>query len=149
MRRLKILTRIVVILIAIQVAARIAGQILRRCYLGKEVDEDSVNAVAVMGGSEDRVTSKSFKGGYLTAIMGGIQLDLTDAAMEQKPATIEANIIMGGAAIKVPHEWKVNLDVTQTMAGVKEKGRQSDLSKETPDLLVTGKIVMGGLEIIP
>ena len=102
MRRLKFLVWPVLILVVMQVVAMITGQILRRRYLGQEVDEDSVNAVAVMGGLEDRVTSKAFKGGYLRAVMGGAELDLSEAIIEEKPATIEITVIMGGAEIKVP-----------------------------------------------
>ncbi|MCH8109061.1 MAG: hypothetical protein IIB15_02935 [Chloroflexi bacterium] len=148
MRRLKFLLWPILILVTIQVVIRIFAQVLRRRYLSQEVDEDSVNAVAVMGGWEDAVTSRDFKGGYLRAVLGGTELDLRDAFIEEKPATIEATIIMGGAEIKVPPEWKVKLDASLTMAGVEDKRGQDDLSEdETPDLVITGKIVMGGLEI--
>ena len=148
MRRLKFLVWPVLILVVIQVVAMITGQILRRRYLSQEVDEDSVNAVAVMGGLEDSVTSKAFKGGFLRAVMGGAELDLSEAIIEEKPATIEVTVIMGGAEIKVPPEWKVKVDVSQKMAGVEDERGQGDLAEEeTPDLVITGKVVMGGLEI--
>ena len=132
-----------------QVVAVITGRILRRRYLSQEVDEDSVNAVAVIGGLEDRVTSKAFKGGYLRAVMGGAELDLSEAVIEEKPATIEVTVIMGGAEIKVPSEWYVKLDVSQKMAGVEDERGKGDLAdNEIPDLVITGKVVMGGLEII-
>ena len=108
-----------------------------------------MNAVAVIGGFEDSVTSKAFKGGYLRAVMGGAELDLSEAAVEEKPATIEVTVIMGGAEIRVPSEWKVKLDVSQKMAGVEDERGQGELEEEeTPDLVITGKVVMGGLEIV-
>ena len=149
MRRWKFLLWPVLFLIVMQVVAMITGQILRRRYLSQGVDEDSVNAVAVIGGSEESVTSKAFKGGHLRAVMGGAELDLREAVIEIKPATIEVTVIMGGAVIKVPSEWKVRLDVSQKMAGVEDERGQGDLAEEeTPDLVITGKVVMGGLEII-
>ena len=148
-RRWKFLLWPVLFLIVMQVVAVITGQILRRRYLRQEVDEDSVNAVAVIGGLEDRVTSRAFKGGYLRAVMGGAELDLSEAVIEEKPATIEVTVIMGGAVIKVPSEWNVKLDVYQKMAGVEdERGRGNLAEEETPDLIITGKVVIGGLEII-
>ncbi len=148
-RRWKFLLWPVLILIVMQVVAVITGQILRRRYLSQEADEDSVNAVAVIGGLEDSVTSKAFKGGYLRAVMGGVELDLREAVIKERPATIEVTVIMGGAEIKVPSEWKVKLDVYQKMAGVEDERGQGDLAEEdTPDLVITGKVVMGGLEII-
>ena len=121
MRRWRFLLWRALILIVMQVVAVITGQILRRRYFGQAVDEDSVNAVAVIGGFEDSVTSKAFKGGYLRAVMGGAELDLSEAAVEEKPATIEVTVIMGGAEIRVPSEWKVKLDVSQKMAGVEDE----------------------------
>ena len=148
MRRLKFLVWPILVLVVIQVVAVTIGRILRRRYLSQEVDEDSVNAVAVIGGVEDSVTSKAFKGGYLRAVMGGAELDLSEAIIEEKPATIEVTVIMGGAEIKVPSEWKVKVDVSQRMAGVEDERGQGDLAEEeTPDLVITGKVVMGGLEI--
>ena len=63
-RRWKFILWPVLFLIAIQVVAVttgvITGQILRKRYLSQDVDEDSVNAVAVIGGLEESVTSKAF-----------------------------------------------------------------------------------------
>ena len=149
MRRLKFILWPVLFLIAIQVVAVTIGKILRRRYLSQEVDEDSINAVAVIGGVEGSVTSKAFKGGYLRAVMGGVELDLSEAVIEEKPATIEVTVIMGGAEIKVPSEWNVKLDVSQKMGGVEDEREKGDLvEEEIPDLVITGKVVMGGLEII-
>ena len=149
MRRWKFILWPVLFLIAIQVVAVTTGKILRRRYLSQEVDEDSVNAVAVIGGVEDSVTSKAFKGGYLRAVMGGAELDLSEAVIEEKPATIEVTVIMGGAEIRVPSEWNVKLDVSQKMAGVEDERGQGELEEEeTPDLVITGKVVMGGLKIV-
>ncbi len=149
MRRLKFLIWPVLILAAMQIVAWvITVQILRKRALGREVDEDSVNAVAIMGSWEDSVTSKAFKGGYLTAFMGGVELDLSDAVIVEKPATIDVTVIMGGAEIKVPSDWIVKIDVSQRGAGVENERRQDDVSEaESVDLVITGKVVMGGLEV--
>jgi len=81
--------------------------------------------------------------------MGGAELDLSEAVIEEKPAAIEVTVIMGGAEIKVPSEWKVKVDVSEKMGGVEDQRGQGDLGEEeTPDLVITGKVVMGGLEII-
>ena len=148
-RRWKFLLWPVLVLMVMQVVTVIGGQFIRRRYLSQEVDEDSVNVVAVIGGLKDSVTSTAFKGGYLRAVMGGAELDLSEAVIEENPATIEVTVIMGGAEIKVPSEWYVKLDVSQKMAGVEDERGKGDLAdNEIPDLVITGKVVMGGLEII-
>ena len=148
MRILKVLVRLVLIVVAVQIVVVITGQILRKRYLSQEVDEDSVNAVAVMRGLEESVTSKAFKGGYLRAVMGGVELDLSNAGIELKPATIDVTVFMGGAEIDVPADWNVTIDVGNIMGGVEHKrGRGGPSEEEGPDLVITGKVVMGGLEV--
>lgn len=150
MRKLKFLIWPVLVLVVMQVIAVIAGQLLRKRYMSQQVNEDWINAVAVVGGWEDRVTSKAFKGGYLRAIMGGVELDLSDAVVAEKPAHLEVTIIMGGVEIRVPPEWNVNIDgVSPKMGGIDNLvSGNDDLSEGvTPDLVITGKVIMGGLEI--
>ena len=119
MKILKILVPLVLILVALQIVVVISGQFLRKHYLNQEVDEDSVNVIAVIGSLEESVTSKAFKGGYLRAVMGGVELDLSDAVVAEKPAHLEVTIIMGGVDIRVPPEWNVNIDgVSLKMGGI-------------------------------
>ena len=42
---------------------------------------DTVSCFAAFGGREDRLTSSAFQGGTITALFGGVELDLRDAAM--------------------------------------------------------------------
>jgi hypothetical protein len=145
MRRLKVPVLAALVLAAV---ALTAGQIARRRYLSQDVGDDSANAVAVMGASETVVISKAFKGGYLRAVMGATELDLTDAVSENKPATIEATVMLGAAGVKVPPEWRVRLNVIQMMGVAADQRRQRDLSGgEIPDLVIVGRVVMGALGI--
>ena len=50
--------------------------------------------------------------------MGGVKLDLTEATIEDPPATIEVTVVMGGAEIAVPEGWKVRVDTGTTLGGV-------------------------------
>ena len=146
--KVKKLIKPVLILVAFQVVFMILGRILRERYLGQEVGEDEVNAVAVTGGAEERVTTQAFKGGYLRAVMGGVELDLSQAAIESPPATIEATVVMGGAEIKVPQDWVVKTEAQVKMGAFEYSRGQEQVSEDTtPDLVITGKVIMGGLAV--
>ena len=107
-----------------------------------------MNAVGVTGGAQEKITTKAFKGGYLRAVMGGVELDLSEAAIETPPATIEAIVVMGGAEIKVPQDWRVKTEARAIMGGVQDMGGREKSSEETtPDLVITGKVIMGGIDI--
>ena len=138
----------ILILVALQVVAMIIGRILKQRYLRQEVGEDEVNAVGVMGGAEEKVTTQAFKGGYVRAVMGGVELDLSQAAIETPPATIEATVVMGGAEIKVPQDWVVKTEARVKMGGVEDmRGQEKPSEGTTPDLVITGKVILGGLVV--
>ena len=144
----KKLINLLVILVTCQTIMMVLGRILRKRYLSDEVGEDEVNVVVVTGGAKHKITTQVFSGGYLRAVMGGVELDLRDAAIEAPPVTIEATIVLGGAEIKVPEDWEVKVQTRVIAGGVEDKRNRSDSPEETsPDLVIAGKVVMGGLAI--
>ena len=141
MRKLR---KLLLFLAAVQVVNTVLGIVLKSRFLSQQIGEGEINAVAVSGGAEEKVTSTDFRGGYLRAVMGRVELDLTEATIEDPPATIELTIVMGGAQIVVPEGWTVRVDAG-TIAGGVHSALGDD--EEPPDLVLTGKIVMGGVLI--
>ena len=107
---------------------------------------DLVSAVAVMGGFDRKVTSQAFRGGELTAFMGGGKLDLRDALPAGGEAIVNVFSLMGGFEILVPDTWSVSLEVTPFMGGVEDKARTST-SPSAPRLVVRGFVMMSSVEI--
>jgi hypothetical protein len=146
--KVKKLIKPILIMVGFQVVVAILGRILTQRCLGQEVGEDEVNAVGVTGAAEEKITTQAFKGGYLRAVMGAVELDLSQAAIETPPATIEATVVMGGAEIKVPQDWVVKTEARAIMGGVEDvRGQEKASEGTTPDLVVTGKVIMGGLTV--
>ena len=98
------------------------GIALKGRFLSQQLGEGEINAVGVRGKAEEKVTSADFRGGYLRAVMGGVELDLTEATIEDPPAMIEMTVVMGGAEIAVPGSWKVRIDTGTILGGVDERG---------------------------
>ncbi len=118
------------------------------------LSQDALNFSMVMGGGEYRFSSKKFKGGKVTAFLGGGTLDLTEAEMEAGEVEIDIFTMMGGLEIRIPKHWQLNVQATPLMGGVEDKTytRQSDGSGlDSPHsgkkLTITGTIIMGGLEV--
>ena len=107
---MKRLRKLLLILAAVQVVNTVLGIVLRSRFLSQPLGEGEINAVGVSGGAEEKVTSTGFRGGYVRAVMGGVELDLTEATIEDPPATIEMTVVMGGAKIAVPEGWNVRVD---------------------------------------
>ena len=84
---------------------------------GAPADSHStVSAMAVLAGVNRRSNSKTFRGGDLTAVMGGCQIDLRQATMEGE-AVIDVFAMWGGIEIKVPENWSVSGRVTPILGG--------------------------------
>jgi predicted membrane protein len=106
--------------------------------------DNVVDVVAVLGGFERRVTTSDFRGGEITAILGGCELDLREASIV-KEAVINVFAIWGGINVKVPPDWTVVLNGTPLMGGFSEKTvTPPDGSKR---LVITGYAIMGGVEV--
>ncbi len=112
----------------------------------KEVagSDDVVDVTAILGGFERRITSPDFKGGEVTAIMGGCSLDMRGSQITSE-AVLNVFVIFGGITIKCPPDWTVVLHGTPVMGGFDEKtAPPPDNSKR---LIVRGYAIMGGVEV--
>jgi predicted membrane protein len=134
-------------LILVLVGARIVWQTM-------ETDADAnggdagatVSGIAVMGGFERRVTSHEFRGGEITAFMGGGKLDLRDAVPAGGQAVINIFAMMGGFEIVVPETWRIIVEVTPLLGGIEDRSRAS-ANAAAPSLVIRGFIMMGGLTL--
>ena len=111
-------------------------------------DQDSVNAVSVMGSATERIVSADFTGGQATAVMGEVRLDLRDCSVAEKPAALEIYVVMGEMKLTIPREWNARLDgVTAVMGEAKDTRARSDSEGAQTDLALSGTVLMGSLKI--
>lgn len=108
-------------------------------------DSDSwINVTAILGGFTRRIMSADFRGGEVTAILGGCELDLRQSALHGE-AVLHVFAMCGGITIKVPPDWSVVLQGTPILGGFEEKTIvPPDTSKR---LVIRGYAIMGGLEV--
>ncbi len=137
--------------ILVIVGTGLAGQALfRKSREDVPVEHDEqgsrVYATALLGGVERRVISNDFRGGELTAFMGGCQIDLTRSVIAAHNAVINVFVLMGGIELRVPEDWTVSLEGLPVMGGYSD--RTIATSKDhTQNLVVRGTIIMGGLDV--
>ncbi|WP_338844559.1 DUF5668 domain-containing protein [Massilia sp. W12] len=107
-------------------------------------DGSYVRASVLMGGIERRLNTPDFKGGRISAVMGGCELDLRLCDL-QGEATLDVQAVMGGVEIKVPMDWAVEMRGTPILGGFEDKTMApQDSSKR---LIITGVAVMGGVSV--
>jgi predicted membrane protein len=111
-----------------------------------EEPAEFVRTVALMSFSEIRPVSRPFRGGDLSAIMGGVRIDLRDARMEGDVATLDLFGFWGGIEIYLPPEWTVSSRVTTFLGGFFDARRPTSVIP-TKTLIVRGTNVMSGIEV--
>jgi len=108
---------------------------------------DIIEAVAVFGGSHQTVYSKNFKGGDITAVFGGADINLTQADFEET-VMLEVTAVFGGIKLIVPQNWAVKSNVTALFGSVEDKRSYTMPNGEIQKILVlNGTAIFGGIEI--
>lgn len=110
------------------------------------VGEDWLRSTAFMSGRKERVTSSTWRGGDVTAIMGGVELDLRDATPASEGARLDVTAVMGGVEVRVPRGWRIEVRGAPLLGGFDDKTKGGAPS-DAPLLSVTGTALMGGVEI--
>jgi predicted membrane protein len=113
------------------------------------VGDEFIDYVNVFSGGERQIVSENFKGGRLSAVFGGMEIDLTKAKLSPGRNDLEIACVFGGVTLIVPDDWNISIEVTPILGGFADSrklipGRTVDTSKQ---LVIKGAVVFGGGEI--
>jgi len=112
---------------------------------------DTVNEYALFGGVERRVNVNNFRGGSITAIFGGVEVDFRSADIEGEEANIYVEAIFGGVEITVPERWIVIFQGQSVFAGYSDETRpplpEAPGAPPRKTLILHGRAVFGGISV--
>ncbi|MBN1199838.1 MAG: hypothetical protein JXA23_10835 [Bacteroidales bacterium] len=112
------------------------------------VEDGYINEETIFGGTKQKVIHQEFKGGKISCIFGGAEIDLTSSVLAPGEHILEITAIFGGASVIVPADWKVIVKNSSFLGGFEDKRR---FIKESTDptrvLIVKAEAVFGGGEI--
>jgi len=112
---------------------------------------DYINETNIFSGGEKLVSSHNFKGGAITSIFGGSELDMRHSQLAPGVNSIDLLCIFGGNSIKVPEDWDVKIDVNAIFGGFSDSRRlEKKEMSENPEkvLYIKGLVLFGGGEIL-
>jgi predicted membrane protein len=115
-------------------------------YAREEEHAEYIRTFSMLSGSELRPMSRPFRGADLSAVLGGVNLDLTSARMEGDTARIDVFAFCGGIEIHVPPDWTVTSKVATLLGGFSDK-RRPTTTLPTKTLIIDGFAIMGGIEV--
>lgn len=109
--------------------------------------EGFIDATSVLGGVHKTILSKDFKGGDITVIMGGAEINLSQADINGT-ALLDITQIMGGTKLIVPPHWEIRSSQLTTVFGnIEDKRQQERISNPDKVLVISGTSIFGGIEI--
>jgi len=112
------------------------------------LDDGYIREDNIFSGSKHKVIAQEFKGGRISNIFGGTEIDLTQATLAEGRNELIIECIFGGVTLIVPSNWKVVIQVTSILGGFQDK---RSIVKAEPDstriLVVKGSAIFGGGEI--
>jgi predicted membrane protein len=112
-------------------------------------NNDFLDSVTIFGSLKKNIFSKNFKGGDITTIFGGTELNLTQADMDT-PAELDITQIFGGAKLVIPPHWRIKTeDIVSIFGGVEDKRPilPETSYDQTKILVLKGTNIFGGIDI--
>ncbi|PWG79633.1 LiaF transmembrane domain-containing protein [Pararcticibacter amylolyticus] len=110
--------------------------------------EDYLDTVSVFGGIKKNIFSKNFRGGDIVTIMGGAEINLSQADI-QGTVVIDITQVFGGTKLIIPPQWKVTSDLAALFGGIEDKRPLMPAANmaEGKVLVLRGTSIFGGIDI--
>jgi len=111
---------------------------------------DTVKDFVIFGSSERIVDSREFQGGDITAVFGGVELDLRRADIPPgSEAVLDIFTMFGGIEITIPETWEVSQEASAIFGGVEDTSHlmTTPAPGERRRLILRGYALFGGIEI--
>ena len=103
--------------------------------------------VSIMGGTEKRGRWRLAKDTKVVCVMGGAELDLRHAELEDLDSTITVVSIMGGAEITVPEGVDVDVGGLALLGGKEFKPAPTAPPPSAPRIRINAYAFLGGIEV--
>ena len=140
---LKVVGVVLVAWFTFMIGAAIFAATKRRNVEPADPAADEVDLVASFGPLEFRSESGAFRGGSVTTMFGGGEVDLRDATLDPAGATLHVSTLFGGGSLVVPEGWNVETSLSG-IGGVGDMRPKVERSPDAPTLRVEGTNWFGG-----
>lgn len=125
------------------IGAAIYAAIKRRDVELPDPAADEVDLVASFGPLEFHSEAAAFRGGSVTTMFGGGELDLRDATLDPAGATLQIKTLFGGGNLVVPEAWNIETKLSG-IGGVGDGRAKVERSPDAPTLRLEGTNWFGG-----
>jgi predicted membrane protein len=133
----------------IMLVKMISGPSKKKIFYNKKSNDSYMQYSAIFSGEKKQISSYDFKGGKITAIFGGAEIDLSNCHISKEKSIIDMNVLWGGVVLIVSKEWNVISEISPIMGGVHDTLEMPSSTYVDPaaELILRGTVIMGGIEI--
>ncbi|QAT62696.1 hypothetical protein EQM13_14530 [Acidilutibacter cellobiosedens] len=118
----------------------------KKYQVGEENSKSTIESFCLFSGLHTLNQSSSFKGGNVTVLFGGADIDLRGANISEGEAYLELNAFFGGIDVFVPENWRVEVSGLPIFGGWSNK-TPINSDPNAPILNITCLAAFGGIEI--
>jgi predicted membrane protein len=108
-------------------------------------DEDSLNEIAIFSPLCKKVSSDNFKGGSVTMIFAGGEIDISNVKTDAKSVDLEITAVFGGGKLIIPKNWTLVSKSTAIFGGINNETKKGEGGIV---LNLKGSAIFGGIEVI-
>lgn len=106
---------------------------------------DIIEEVNIFSGTKRNLAIQDFKGGSITCVFGGSDLDLSKCQLADGVNILEVACVFGGVNLIIPSNWNVRVEVASIMGGFADKRVANfDTSNSSKQLIIKGATIFGG-----
>ena len=110
-------------------------------------DIATVDSLAVLSATRVATRSEAFRHASLTAVLGGVTLDLTEARPASTGAVVDATAVLGSITVLVPRGWLVEVRGIPLLGGWDDTTDRAAVGSGAPRVEVRALVALGGLEV--
>ncbi len=107
---------------------------------------DQLDHFIIFSGLDVRPRIANFRGGSMTAVFGGSNIDLRDSVLSPEGARLELTAAFGGIGLIIPRDWRLDIDGIPLFGGWSNETTPT-ASAEGPVLTVRCLAMFGGIDI--
>jgi len=110
-------------------------------------DLEQVDALSVLSAVRTGTRSARFRNASVTAVLGGVTLDLLACSPDPAGAVVDATCVLGSVTVLVPRGWSVEVRGIPLLGGWDDTTDRSAISSDSPRVEVRALVVLGGVEV--
>lgn len=108
-------------------------------------DVDYISKFNIFSSLEEKINSQNFRGGEITTIFGGAEIDLVECNINSEECRINLFTMFGGIEINTPENCNIVMTGVPIFGGSEIKRKK--LYSDGPILYIKYFVLFGGIEI--